>query len=1127
MTKISIQKDFSVRDHDLLISGQLKLLTMDFILKHSSYAVYNDDYSYKNVLVKSVRINQGEFTNQTSGISFPIVSVTQEDNCILLSCGCAEPDVLLCGHQSQVLTAITKNQDLMVFFDKELRAEKIRHAAKEYGLENDPQVESLFDLSYIDKKSRFIPVNPGILPVNKEGLGALRKLIITQQELLPDTGEEQITGVVFKQHKYYKNLLVELFTAATAKNGRVKNPVTPLSARDLIWRSEENRELKFFTGITAFEHALDSKRAAHELAALRAIFTNPLDYPFFYHDSSISEKHTSTSLIPVKGSIISNNLTLKVSRNEQFYELTLAVEINGREYDLKELDLKFGYFLLLNDQLFLVDNLQMLALIDLLKNKNTNLLVHASQYKEFKRQLLEKLEDELVIDYQYIRPATPQQLEHYEAENETERIIYLSDFGSQVMIHPVMRYGEAEIPVRSRRQVYQLDKKGNEFLIYRDFHEETLFISLLVRLHPFLREQLTNGLQYFYLHKKRFLEEDWFLNAFEELERAKVTVLGFNELSGHKLNPHKVKIDIKVISGVNWFNAIVNARFGKKKATLQGIHRAIRNKTKFVRLDDGSHGILPAEWIERFSKYFNAGEIVDDETLQTPKSNFTAIEKYYDAKMLSEEVSQEIGVYKQKLANFDNINTVAIPEGLNATLRPYQQAGLNWLNFLDDFNFGGCLADDMGLGKSLQIIAFILSQRAKTAKNVNLLIVPTSLVFNWKSEIARFAPSIRVKTVYGADRQRRSVDWANYEVILTTYGTLLSDITILKNYEFNYIFLDESQNIKNPESQRYKAARALKSRNRVVITGTPIENNTFDLYGQLSFACPGLLGNKRYFRDIYSTPIDMFNDSRRAEELQQLIKPFVLRRTKQQVAAELPDKTEMILYCTMQSEQRKIYDAYEKEFRDYISASNNDELKKSPMNVLKGLTTLRQVCDSPLLLPDRKLTGEASAKIEVLLEQIENKRADHKILVFSQFVSMLDLIKTELINRDIRFSYLTGQTTKREEVINEFQNNSDIRVFLISLKAGGTGLNLTAADYVYLVDPWWNPAVENQAIDRVHRIGQDKHIVAVRLICEGTVEEKILKLQDAKKALAKDLIKSDQSLVKSFSKEELLEILNG
>jgi SNF2 family DNA or RNA helicase len=490
--------------------------------------------------------------------------------------------------------------------------------------------------------------------------------------------------------------------------------------------------------------------------------------------------------------------------------------------------------------------------------------------------------------------------------------------------------------------------------------------------------------------------------------------------------------------------------------------------------------------------------------------------------MLDDVVRLEIKNYRQKLQNFESIQDVPVPAGLNTTLRTYQQDGLNWLNFLDDFNFGGCLADDMGLGKTVQIIAFVLSQRDKVAHNTNLLVVPTSLIFNWQAELLKFAPSLKVHTIYGANRIRSAANFDQYEIVLTSYGTLLSDVNFLKDYVFNYLFLDESQNIKNPGSQRYRAARLLKSRNKIVITGTPIENNTFDLYGQLSFACPGLLGSRQYFKDIYSSPIDKFKVSKRFTELQKKVQPFILRRTKQQVAHELPDKTEMVLYCEMQPEQRKIYDAYEKGFREFISATTEEQLPRSSMHVLKGITKLRQICDSPLLLEGEKIPGNASAKMDTLLEQIESKAPYHKILIFSQFVGMLDLIRTELESRKIKFSYLTGSTRNREAVVNDFQDNDEIRVFLISLKAGGTGLNLTAADYVYLIDPWWNPAIENQAIDRSYRIGQHKNVIAVRLICQNTIEEKMVKIQESKRNLADNLVQADTDVFKSLTKDDLL-----
>ncbi|MDB5012738.1 MAG: ATP-dependent helicase [Daejeonella sp.] len=1128
MSNPIIQQDDSAGTHTLVIKGyEVCTLSENFVIQHTSPDVRLDDQEYKNIWPTRIEINNGEFINPYNNMNSLAVTVHQRPLEITVSCKCLSGNGTFCEHQSQVLIALIKKGDLRIFFDDKLRFEKLKHFAMDYGMEREPDLDRYFQLKHQDKKLNISARLPTLLPVNKASLNLLKELIIPAPNLALLEGNDEADKtvcVVLKQHKYYKNLLIDLYQAPTTKDGKIKNPLTALSPLNFIWQTDDKQELKYYTGLNVFQNAIDSKKSDQDLAALRAIIKNPLNHSFYYHNNETSENVTAAFIVPVQLHIVKNDIVLNVNRKDQFYELGLSLKINDETYDLKDLNLKFTYFLGLDNQLFLVDNLQTLALIELIKKKTDQLLIHESKYKEFNKQLLAKLEDNISIDYKHIKSANAAQIEKEGFNVKPERIVYLSDFGNQVMIIPVMRYGEAEIPIRTRRQIYGVDEKGQEFLVKRDNEEEVAFTALLIRQHPFFEEQVTNDLHYFYLHKKWFLDQEWFLNVFEEWEHHQITILGFNEITGNKLNAHKIKITIHVISGINWFNTIINARFGKSKASLKQVHKAIRNKSKFVKLDDGSLGILPTEWIEKFSNYFNAGEIADEETIRIPKVNFTAIEQFFEEKLLDEEVKNEISVYHKKLTDFEAIKEIDVPEDLLTTLRPYQKKGLDWLNFLDDFNFGGCLADDMGLGKTIQIIAFILSLRGKSPHNTNLLVVPTSLIYNWQSEVAKFAPSIRILTIYGANRTKNSKDWHQYEIILTTYGTLLSDVGFLKNYEFNYIFLDESQNIKNPESQRYKAVRSLNSRNKITITGTPIENNTFDIFGQLSFACPGLLGSKQYFRDIYSSPIDKFKDSKRAIELQNKIKPFILRRTKQQVATELPDKTEMVLFCEMKEEQRKIYDTYEREFREYISATDNEVLRKNSMNVLKGLTKLRQICDSPELMTGERLPGSASAKIDTIIEEIENKSPKHKILVFSQFVSMLDLIRKELVHRKIGFAYLTGQTRNRDLVINDFQNNAETRVFLISLKAGGTGLNLTEADYVYLVDPWWNPAVENQAIDRCHRIGQDKHIVAVRLICPGTVEEKIMKLQESKKELMEDLIKSDQTFMKSFSKEELLSL---
>jgi len=1123
---VSNVQDNHITGHVFILRDiSLQDVTEVVIANNSASGAYPDAGQYKDIAPKHIAVNEGVFINQVNG-TFPPVGVMQQADGFLLTCNCDTPPGKLCEHQALVLGAITRRDELGIFFNKKLRHEKLKRSAYDYGLENAPDLDRYFKLYYQHKMVSVSPVSTSLMPVTKESLSGLSDLITpTVRHHLKD--DERTVCVVIKQHKYYQYLFIELYSAQTTKEGKIKNPMAPVNPLDLIWETEDNNRLKFYTGINKFQNHLNSKRTGEDIVALRAIAKNTPGYPFYYHDNALSENVTATSVVPVKVAVFPHDVKLTVNTKGHFFEVLGSVKIDQTDYLLKDLDLRFNYFVLLNNILYLVDNLQVLALIDLLKKRPDNLLIHQSKFTEFKTGFLSKLEDNILVAYKHVKPATPVQLQQQGFTKQIEQIIYLSDFGSHVMLLPVMRYGEAEIPVRTKRMIYGKDARGKEFLVERNDKAELAFIALLIKQHPWFPEQLeSDDLLYFYLHKKYFLQEDWFLNVFEDWMANNITVLGFNELEGNKLNPNKVNITIRVLSGINWFNTEVNVRFGRKRAALKQVNKAVRNKSKYVQLDDGTVGILPAEWIEKFAEYFNSGEIVDD-MLVIPKTNFQTVTELFDDAMLDEEAKTDIRNLQLKVMDFESLKDVALSPDFKGTLRHYQQQGLNWLNFLDDLNFGGCLADDMGLGKTLQIIAFILSQRDKVKHNTNLLIVPTSLIFNWQMELKKFAPSIRIHTIYGADRIRDTHEFDTFEVILTSYGTLLADVNFLKSYLFNYIFLDESQAVKNPDSQRYKAVRLLKARNRIAITGTPIENNTFDLYGQLSFACPGLLGTKQYFRDIYAVPIDKFKNNKRAAELQAKIKPYILRRTKQQVAEELPEKTEMVLYCELQPQQRGIYNAYEKEFREYISATTDDVLKRSPMNVLKGLTRLRQICDSPLLLTGEKPPGDESAKIAMLMEQIEGKSPQHKILVFSQFVTMLELIKKELIARGIGFSWLTGSSRNREAIVNDFQNNPEIRVFLISLKAGGVGLNLTEADYVYLVDPWWNPAVENQAIDRSHRIGQNNNVVAIRLICPNTVEEKIMEMQESKQKLVKDLIKTDTSFLKSLSKTDLLGLLRS
>lgn len=1093
-----------------------------YILKHSSGPADTFSSGYFDLHPQQLEIGFASFVHAHSQIPFPQVTLRYDERTLILSCRCAAVKNRLCEHQTQVLFNLLKRTEIRIFFDEKLRHEKIRAVAIDYGLEKEKDPDRFFAVGYENKKIVISPLIKDLLPYNRENDTLLAEILPATGLNLPknETGIEGRNKVlILKQHKYYAHFQVDLAESEITGKGKIKNPLRLLNAMDYLWTNTNIDELKFYTAISRFQNNYEPDKTEAEIDGLKALVKNPLQLDVFYHEAKVSPNLTSSSLIPVKLSNQPIELNLLVSLRNSFYTITSELILANKAYDLQLLNLKYKYFIFYNETLHLIDHPDLLKVIEFFRQNNNHLVIHESKFSGFQEDILAKLENKIQITYDYLKPATAEQLKESNFDHVPEKIIYLSDAEDFILITPIMKYGDIEIPVLSRKQIYKSDHAGSVFTVSRNPEAELRFITLITRSHPYFEEQQDQ--QSFYLHKKRFMDENWFLGAFEKWQDQQVIIMGFNELKGNKVNQHTVKIKIAVISGLNWFDSIIEVKFGKQKVSLKAVHRTIKNKGKFIKLGDGTLGILPQEWIDRFTAWFSAGE-VQEELIRTPKVNFTEIRDLYEDEVLSAEVKMEFAAYKKKIAAFKNIEDVQVPEALQATLRDYQKEGLNWLNFLDEFGFGGCLADDMGLGKTIQIIAFILSQRSSAVQNTNLIVVPTSLLFNWQAEIARFAPSLRLHTIYGSDRIKDVNDFNAHEVILTSYGTLLYDIGWLKKYTFNYIFLDESQTIKNPDSLRYNAVMLLKARNRIVITGTPVENNTFDLFGQLSFACPGLLGTKQFFKDHYSTPIDRFKDNQRAIALKKKVSPFILRRSKKEVAAELPDKTEMVIYCEMGTAQRNAYDACKNEYRKFLATTAEDDLPKHTLHVLKGLTQLRQICNSPALLKDEMLHGVSSAKILTLMEEIESHGPQHKILVFSQFVAMLDLIKKELQTKNIPFEYLTGQTRNREKSVENFQQNEEVRVFLISLKAGGIGLNLTEADYVYLVDPWWNPAVENQAIDRCYRIGQKKNVIAVRLICPDTIEEKIMKLQQTKRELYSDLIQTDSSLLKTLSKKDLI-----
>jgi hypothetical protein len=699
--------------------------------------------------------------------------------------------------------------------------------------------------------------------------------------------------------------------------------------------------------------------------------------------------------------------------------------------------------------------------------------------------------------------------------------IYLREREQVLIMEPSFSYNGMQIRWGFFGDVIE-PHNGVVKIVKRNEEEEQRFIDMLRNLHSDIQQNSKD--HFFYLPASAVLTNNWFFRFTEVMREWNAELFGFEGLKNLRINVHKPDTRVHVSSGIDWFDASVEIVFGDQSVSIVEVKRALAQKQNFVRLGDGSVGLLPEEWLKKYALLIKMGENKGNK-LRLKKYHFGVLDELL-AEVDEEELQQELEEKKERLADIitSDFSNIKPPEQLKAVLRPYQLAGFQWLRFLNEAGWGGILADDMGLGKTVQTLTFFQYYKNEHKDAKYLVVCPTTLMYNWENEIKKFTPELTHFIHHGPKRSGNIKAFDNYDVIITTYGTMRSDIKIFKELPFDIVVLDESQSIKNPQSQVAKASLLLNAKNKLALSGTPVQNNTFDLYSQMNFLNPGMLGSREFFMNEFATPIDKFQEQEIKDQLKKLTYPFMLRRTKEQVAKDLPEKTETILYCEMGAEQRKIYDAYRNMYRSQILGMIDEKgIERSQMHILQGLTKLRQICDSPAILNEEERFHNYSVKLDELTREIQENVGNHKALIFSQFLGMLALIRQEMEKQGIKYSYFDGSTTstERERAIQEFQNNEECRVFLISLKAGGIGLNLTAADYVYIVDPWWNPAVEQQAIDRTHRIGQTKNIFAYRLICKETIEEKMLQLQERKRALASELVSDDNALLKKLTRDDI------
>lgn len=843
---------------------------------------------------------------------------------------------------------------------------------------------------------------------------------------------------------------------------------------------------------------------------LRLLWPSLLDYPciFSLHSPDSFRLENMQKISPAVGTPVPAFYVYKDGRN---IKVQLTFSIEGIPDPCRPVSSGNHFFITAGDKYFLLADYDHVKLLE--KYKSGFISLPLQSKADLHLNVLTPLRKKYKVE---IEP----DLDLHVKEVDPQPFVLVAEYlNAYLMLMPHFIYDDKIVAYKDNQQLTGAED-GIEYLVKRDTESEKSFHERLRPLHPSFQKQLQQD--FFYVPFQDVMKGSWFLKTIRKLQEEDVQVKGLEQLKKFKHSAKKPTFQLGVSSGIDWFDLEIKFSYEETQVPLKDIQTTILSGQRMVVLGDGSFGVLPEEWLAQFEGVLRMGTVKGN-TLRINKKLFYLLQDI-EVHIKETKVLEEIEEKKKALIEFEEKESAPLSKKIKADLRIYQMTGFKWMQSLDQLGWGGCLADDMGLGKTLQTISFLQFVKEKYPGSCSLVIVPTSLLYNWEDELKKFAPALKYLIFYGADRKFTPEHLADNDIILTSYGTMRNDIDELKKHTFHYIILDESQAIKNPEARITKACLLLESKNRMILSGTPIQNNTFDLFAQMNFLNPGLLGNKNSFKNHFAIPIDKYQDKEAAQRLRKMTKPFILRRTKEKVAADLPDKSEIVLWCHMKAKQREVYEWYKDHFRNkLISKIESEGIKKSAFDILEGLTRLRQICDSPVLVQDPFRATNESAKIYELLRELKENTGEHKVLVFSQFTSMLTLIREELEKAKISFLYLDGQTPgkTRMELVKQFQQDESVKVFLISLKAGGVGLNLTAADYVYLVDPWWNPATESQAIDRTHRIGQTKKVFAYKMICKDSIEEKILHLQQKKKTLSEDLIGEESSFISKLTSEDI------
>jgi SNF2 family DNA or RNA helicase len=801
---------------------------------------------------------------------------------------------------------------------------------------------------------------------------------------------------------------------------------------------------------------------------------------------------------------ITPSLSFKAEKNENEIILKIFAQIDDWSFEIQPKNL--FCFLLSNNNVYY-----------LLRRQDWNLLEELLKYESFSS---EEFTSKIYKSLKNYPTDISEIFEQEERICSPKPIIHLSEIsGDTLLFIPKWEYdGHLVEDSKDCFEKYE----GTRLIVYkRDKKLENESITFLRNAHPKFQNK-TN----FYLSFEEASHKNWFYNFYQNHLKDQFIVTGMDMLSyfRYSTNPIETQFDIKKTLD-NEVVADLRVSFGKQELDLKNLQKIIAEGKNFLILKDNTIGVLTEEWLDQYGMILRYSNIHENE-ISFAKWILISSESILNAKKELRLLVPENWIKDWKSWNKVDDILFEKPSTVQAELRNYQQKGFEWLNLMSQINAGTLLADDMGLGKTLQTITAISLWLEQNPSSKFLIICPSSLIYNWKKEFEKFSPNINTTVFHGTDRNLPHFIASESQLLISSYSIVRNDIDEFLKLVWDGIILDESHQIKNYDALQTQAVLKLIGKRRILLNGTPIMNNVSDLFPQLSFILPQLFDSQAKFKKQFVNPIENSLEQNQMEQLRKLTSPFILRRTKEHVAPDLPQKTESVLWCEMNDDQREAYETIKNQVKENIFVEIKEKgIGKAKLGVLQGITKLRQVCSSPRLLKDENdFQTSSSVKVNELIDLLTGNLKDNKVIVFSQFLGTMDLLSQEFTKNGIRFLSFSGSTPseKRMQLVNEFQDEkSDIQVFLLSLMAGNSGINLTQANYVFLIEPWWNKAVQQQAIDRTHRIGQNQHVFAYNMICKDTIEEKIIQLQNKKQFISDEVISADENFVKNLSEEDI------